>query len=381
MRFDPNGYEDQLADKSKKVEQLFAQFEPPQLQVFSSPKLHFRMRAEFRIWHDKDNAEDSNTCYYAMFEKSAPRDPIRIDYFPIAHQSITELMPRLLQQLNNEPLLKRKLFQVEFLTTQKSDLLITLIYHRPLDDAWQAIARALAEELDVQIIGRSRKQRLVLTHDTVCETLQVDGSDYLSLQGENTFTQPNVFANQHMINWIATYLKKNQSVAVDKSLLEMYCGNGNFTIPLAKYFKSVLATEISKTSTKLAQQGCELNHVDNIEFVRLSGEETSEALSRQRAFRRLAHIDLDSFDFSAVLVDPPRAGLDQRTEAFVAQFDTIFYISCNPQTLANNLEALGKTHRIADFALFDQFPYTDHCECGAILVRNDDSSKKMRTLI
>ena len=52
-----------------------------------------------------------------------------------------------------------------------------------------------------------------------------------------------------------------------------------------------------------------------------------------------------------------------------AGFPSILYISCNPDTLAANLEALCQTHRPQAFALFDQFPYTDHMECGVLLER------------
>ena len=63
------------------------------------------------------------------------------------------------------------------------------------------------------------------------------------------------------------------------------------------------------------------------------------------------------------------AGLDAQTVQMVANFDTIIYISCNPETLAENLALLGNSHRVGQFALFDQFPYTDHMECGVLLTR------------
>ena len=175
-----------------------------------------------------------------------------------------------------------------------------------------------------------------------------------------------------MIEWVTSHFTNHKH----QDFLELYCGNGNFTIPLSKQFSKVLATEISKSSIRLAKQNCLLNDVDNIEFIRLSSDETASALKHEREFRRLKHIDIDSYAFSTILVDPPRAGLDDATLKLVAGFETIIYISCNPNTLAENLETLYKTHSIQHFALFDQFPYTDHCECGMILQRrlsNEDS--------
>jgi tRNA (uracil-5-)-methyltransferase len=53
----------------------------------------------------------------------------------------------------------------------------------------------------------------------------------------------------------------------------------------------------------------------------------------------------------------------------VSRFNKIIYISCNPNTLKDNLVQLSHTHTIQQFALFDQFPYTDHIEVGMILTR------------
>ena len=82
----------------------------------------------------------------------------------------------------------------------------------------------------------------------------------------------------------------------------------------------------------------------------------------------LKGIDLDSYDFSHVFVDPPRAGIDEKSLTFLKRFDTIIYISCNPQTLKRDIEFL-EDYEIEDFILFDQFPHTLHVEAGAILKR------------
>jgi len=145
--------------------------------------------------------------------------------------------------------------------------------------------------------------------------------------------------------------------------------DGNFTCVLAKNFNRVLATEISKISVRSAQYNFEANGIDNVTIVRMSSEEFTEALNGVRPFRRLKDIDLDSYNFSTIFVDPPRAGLDDATVALVKRFDNIIYVSCNPTTLKANLEAISDTHRIESFAVFDQFPYTHHLESGVFLTK------------
>ena len=167
-----------------------------------------------------------------------------------------------------------------------------------------------------------------------------------------------------MIEWA---LKQSEDFGGD--LLELYCGAGNFTLPLAQNFGKVLATEVSKSSIKAAKENRAMNGVENVEFVRLSAEEVAEALRGERKFRRLANIDLQSYDFRTVFVDPPRCGLDAATREVVKEFEHIIYISCNPQTLKRDVEELSATHEIAVLAAFDQFPYTHHLEGGVVLVR------------
>ena len=80
-------------------------------------------------------------------------------------------------------------------------------------------------------------------------------------------------------------------------------------------------------------------------------------------------VDLDQYRFSTLFVDPPRSGLDAPTLALAAGFEHILYISCNQQSLLENVAALHATHAITAAAAFDQFPYTEHLECGLLLTR------------
>ena len=154
-------------------------------------------------------------------------------------------------------------------------------------------------------------------------------------------------------------------------LLELYCGNGNFCIALAPNFDSVLATELSRVGIAAAKYNLEANRVENVKVAAISAEEFSAAYLDKQPHKKLqkADIDLSEFSFGTVLVDPPRAGLDDLTVKLVSTFDTIVYISCNPDTLHANLEELCNSHDVKRFAVFDQFPYTDHIECGVLLQR------------
>lgn len=299
--FDPASYETQLAEKTVRLRELLAPFDAPEPQVFDSPREHYRLRAEFRLWREDQKR------YYAMFAPGDNRTPILLDGLPIASERINALMPVLRERWEASPNLNHKLFQVDFLTTLAGDAMITLCYHRPLDEVWQAEAEHLAADLSVSLIGRSKGQRLVIGHDYVTEKLDVAGRTFSYRQPEGAFTQPNGTVNQKMLDWAYDALGERSD-----DLLELYCGNGNFTLPLATRVRKVLATEISKTSVNAALSNLEDNAVDNVTLVRLSAEELTQALNEVRPFRRLQGVDLKSYEFGSVFVDPPRAGDGRR---------------------------------------------------------------------
>lgn len=351
-----NGYEQQLSDKVELNKNRFSNFYNGEFFVAASLESHYRSRSEFKIWHVDDE------IYYGMnhIEK---KGVVLVEECPQVSVYILELMPKLLNFIK-EKKIGFKLFGADFLSSSDGEIVVSLLYHRKLDEEWTTLATEISNELGIYIIGRSRKQKVIIGQDYITETLSIDGDTYKAKHIENSFTQPNARVNEQMISWA---LRNLQGSAGD--LLELYCGAGNFTIPFSKLFDKVLATEISKSSINAAKSNMLLNDVYNIEFVRMSVEEFVQALDGVREFRRMKDIDITSYNISTIFVDPPRSGMDEVSCEFASRYENILYISCNPQTLVRDLDILCKTHMVKDMAIFDQFPYTHHVEMGVKLVR------------
>ena len=351
-------YPAQLAEKMGRLSALLEPFYRGSVTPFPSPSEHYRARPEYKIFHDDAG------LHYSMRHLDKKRFVI-LEECPMVTAPIGKRMWPLMAQVNGDEVLRKKLFGIEFLSTTTDEVLVTMLYHRKLDAQWEERAKGLQDALDVKVIGRSRGQKVALGGEFVTEKLAIAGREFLYRQYEQSFTQPNPFVNAKMITWAMT-----QARAFGRGdLCELYAGSGNFTLPLSTLFEKVIATEISKRSIKAALENCELNGIDNITFVRMSSEEFTEALEGKRTFTRLKNVDLSAYDLRTVLVDPPRAGLDEGTRRLAAKFDTILYISCNPETLARDLRELIQTHRVMDAALFDQFAYTPHMEAGVALVK------------
>ncbi|MCT7534645.1 tRNA (uridine(54)-C5)-methyltransferase TrmA [Aliarcobacter cryaerophilus] len=357
--YDKN-YDEQLNYKIQREKNRFSNLTTCDFDIIKSNPKNFRNRAEFRVWWEKDEQNNKDILTYTM--NDFKKEILKIDSCDIVSKDIKNLMPKLLTELEKSMILSFRLFAIEFLVSSTSDMLVTLIYHKKLEDEWINLAREIEQKLNIKIIGRSRKQKIVLSSDFINESLNINNQEFKFAYEENGFTQPNTAVNIKMIEWVLNNIEKS-----NKDLCELYCGGGNFTIPLSKKFNKVLATEISKTSIKSALRNCALNNIENIDFIRMSSEEFVEALNEVRAFNRLKNIDLKSYDFDTIFMDPPRSGLDDTTRALAKNFENIIYISCNPETLYRDLQELLKTHKIVRFALFDQFAFTEHIESGVIL--------------
>ncbi len=353
----PDRYSELLQAKVDKIQTDFADLSLPAMEVFASSPSNYRLRAEFRVWHEGDD------LYYAMFEPG-DRRPVRIDACEMVSARIRDMMFTLIEVLKQNTILRTKLFQIDFLSTLSGELLVSLLYHRPIDEEWEAEVRPLRAQFGIDIVGRSRKKKLLLDRDFVMETLHINGKPYHYQQYENSFTQPNGEVCEKMIEWA---LEASQVATGD--LVEFYCGHGTFTLPMAQQFNRVVACEVSKTSVNAARDNLEKNNISNVDILRMPSEQLSQVLQGTLETRKVEGLALSTCEFSTVLVDPPRSGLDALTVQQVAQYDNILYISCNPETLKSNLLDLSATHKIQRFALFDQFPYTHHIESGVFLTK------------
>ncbi|MEN4045030.1 tRNA (uridine(54)-C5)-methyltransferase TrmA [Sulfurimonas sp. NWX367] len=353
-----DGYEVQLNEKVQINKERFSPYFDGDISVYKSLDEHYRARSEFKIWHSGDEIS------YAM-NHIDKKGVVLIEECPQVNEYIAELMPKLLSAIQKHEI-GFKLFGADFLSASSGEIVVSLLYHRALDEAWQKKATEIAEDLNIYIIGRSRKQKVVIGQDYVTETLHVNKDVYKFKHIENSFTQPNPRVNEQMIAWASDRFSDTKN-----DLLELYCGAGNFTIPFAKKFNKVLATEISKSSINAAKENMVLNQVENIEFVRMSVEDFVGALDGVREYRRMKDIDINSYNINSVFVDPPRSGMGEYSCKFVSRYDHIVYISCNPLTLLDDLEILCQTHQVTDMALFDQFPYTHHVEMGVKLIKKD----------
>jgi len=161
------------------------------------------------------------------------------------------------------------------------------------------------------------------------------------------------------LNWLCRQVQRIQGSGRSK-LIEMHCGAGTNTVVLAPFFEEVIAVEINRVLVDAAKENFSANGIRNVRLVRAAGADAVRASQDSG--------ELSAASAPVVLVDPPRAGLDPLTRKWVAGFEHVLYISCNPDALAADLRLLP-SHEALSFAVFDMFPYTSHAECAVHLKR------------
>ncbi len=170
------------------------------------------------------------------------------------------------------------------------------------------------------------------------------------------FTQVNTTINRQMINQAMQWLKPQS----DENLLDLFCGLGNFTLPLAQLSSSVTGIEGDVALVERARKNARNNGISNVDFhvANLYEPGVDQSWMQQQ--------------YDAVLLDPPRSGA-QEIIALLPRLGArrILYVSCYPGTLARDAGLLVKEHgyKLLQAGVMDMFPHTAHVESMALFER------------
>ena len=141
-------------------------------------------------------------------------------------------------------------------------------------------------------------------------------------------------------------------------LYDLYCGIGTIGICASNNVKKVYGIEIVEEAIEAAKENAKLNNIDNIEFI---------AGDVEVAFKKL--LEEDKVKPTAIIVDPPRRGLDNVTVSKIieTEVEKLVYISCNPATMVRDIKMLEEKYELKELQPVDMFPYTSHVECVSVL--------------
>ena len=264
----------------------------------------------------------------------------------------------------NQKLKKGALKYVSIRVNELGDALVTFICHER-DNKINKLAEELINVLNVKgiylNINNTNKQGEIFGE----ELIHLAGEKYIIMTLNNikyklypdTFFQLNTDQARNIFDIVL----KNAKLSKKETVLDAYCGVGAISLYIAKMAKEVIGIEYNKNAIDLAKENALLNKINNTEFYQGDSSILLEKMLNEGK------------KFDVIIVDPPRTGLDDKfiNNILKSEAKKIIYVSCNPQTLAKNLDKLSVKYNVNSMTPADMFPYSAHVETVVSMTRTE----------
>ncbi len=325
------------------------QVEPDEwLEPMTGPEWHYRRRARLAV---KD-VPGKGRVLVGFRERHAPfitdmhRCEVLAEPLPDLFDPLSELIAGLS--------IRARLPQIEVAVADNDIALVFRVLDPPTDDDLESLRR----------FGSDHSLRIFLQPGGLDSVEELDGDQGPLLYSLPDFAVEVAFEPVDFVQINAEINRRMVSSAIDwlepaegDRILDLFCGIGNFSLPLARRASSVLGIEGEASLVERARQNAERNGLENVEFacVDLAQIDGTEPWLKAGCDR--------------LLLDPARSGAREVVERIqVLDPDRIVYVSCHPGTLARDAGILvnEKGYRLLAAGILDMFPHTAHVESIAI---------------
>ncbi len=358
-------YDAQLEYKKNVVKNNFRKFGLDESKIkqiigMENP-FEYRNKAQYPFSIDKDG--NPITGFYA----NRSHDIIKNDICKIEHAYSEKIVKEILElvkennisiynEKTNKGYLRHVVIKVGFSTDEVMVIFVTNGRENKLTNA---INEILKNNKNIKTIVQNintKNTNVILGDKNI--TLYGDGyiKDKLDTYTFNisplSFYQINPIQTKKLYSKVKEYLGKDINV-----LFDLYCGIGTIGIYCSDSVKQLYAIEIIPDAIKDAKENAKINNVENANFYVGEAENTINELYQKGIYA------------DAVIVDPPRKGLDKKlVDVLLDKMpNKIVYVSCNNATLSRDLQLLKEKYDLIECTLFDLFPHTSHVECIVLL--------------
>jgi len=317
------------------------------LPVIPSPRIdHYRLRTQF-------NVRTSGGKQRIGFFRQGSYDLIEVDDAFLIDPLINKTLKGVRMLADRLP----PLAEIHINAAPSGEVHLLLFSEQdtlpPLETFFTDLKKAVPEVIGISGFA-NRKKVFALGRNQ----LALEVGDLKLHATEGNFFQVNWEQNRNMVKTVLDFA----ALTGEETVLDLYCGIGNFSLPLAQKAKAVIGIESGYAAIDDAKANAALNNITNTEFI---------ADDLQKGLKTLIERKMRS---EVIVLDPPRSGATlktvERVLAFVPQ--KIVYVSCNPATLARDLKFFHLFgFRLDRLQPLDMFPYTYHIECVAEMVREE----------
>lgn len=249
---------------------------------------------------------------------------------------------------------------IVFRNNEKDELMITFVSHDEIvidiKKLKAAIDMSKVKSIYLNINDKSDK---VLYGR---KFIKLYGDDFLSVNilGLDFKIYPQTFLQVNLEMMDVLYKKALEYLgeAAEMDVLELYSGIGTISLCAAKEAKSVTAVEVVEASVKSADENARANGIKNAKFIHAKAEDAINRVLKEKTY-------------DAVIVDPPRKGLDKKVVEMLktSGVEKIVYISCNHASLARDIALMSEVYRVERVAAVDMFARSAHLETVVLMSR------------
>ncbi|MEQ5208272.1 23S rRNA (uracil(1939)-C(5))-methyltransferase RlmD [Proteus sp. fly-1067] len=286
------------------------------------------------------------------FRQERSNDLVMIKKCPVLKPQLNDLLSPLWTCLKNLTSV-RDLGHVEMVLADNGPLVI-LRHLSPLPESDKQSLRDFSQTHQVTMY-------LAGDNSEIARLTSIEKEPFYQIEGLNLrfaptdFIQVNDEINPKMVAQAIEWL----DLSPEDRVLDLFCGMGNFTLPIAKRARDVVGIEGVPSLVEMAKQNAKLNQLGNAHFwhADLSADFSAMSWSKE--------------GFNKVLLDPARAGaLEVMSHIVKLSAEKIVYVSCNPTTLARDSKILlDSGYQLTSLKMLDMFPQTGHLESMALFSR------------
>ncbi|WP_159654917.1 23S rRNA (uracil(1939)-C(5))-methyltransferase RlmD [Vibrio atypicus] len=331
-----------LAQLMKKFAGQTAELEAP----ITGDSKGYRRRARVSLMVDKKTRQ-----LKFGFRKKQSKDIVNVTHCPVLAPELNQLIPplqKMLQGFSNQDALGH----IELVKGDNTRVIV-LRHMKPLKEQDQAQLEAFAAEQQATLYLMPQTDQLDRIVGEQAHYLEAG----VTIPFEpNNFIQVNQQVNAQMVEQALNWLE----FAEQDRVLDLFCGLGNFSLPMAKTAQHVIGVEGVDSMVEKATFNAKLNQLDNAVFYQANLEQdmTGQPWASEK--------------FDKLLLDPARAGasgiVDQISELGATR---VVYVSCNPATLARDSQSLlNQGFQLDKLGMLDMFPHTSHLESMALFVKD-----------
>lgn len=360
-------YEEQLHVKQKQLGCLLGRFHTVEPIIGMKKPLHYRNKVQSAFLSDRKGRILSGV-YQSATGRVVPTDNCFIEnrragqIVSVIHQLMREMKLYPYDGLTGRGLLRHVLVRTGFFSGQIMVVLVTGTPIFPLKKRFtsELIKRCPDITTVVMNINRDFEGLMLGTSEQV---LYGRGFIEDTLCGCTFRISPRSF---YQINPVQTQVLYEQAVTFaglngSETILDAYCGTGTIGLVASSRVKQVIGVEQNAAAVKDAVSNARRNGIKNADFYQGDAGQAMEEFAREGAH------------FDVVFLDPPRAGADRRflISLLRSSPQRIVYISCNPITLARDLQTLSTAYTVRRIQPVDMFPFTSHIETIVLLQRGN----------